>query len=124
MQTRYSALIILGLSLALLSACYYDKEEELYPATGTCDTTNISYAADILPVLQSNCISCHSTTLTQGNINLETYPSLSAAIASGKFSGAVNHQSGFSPMPKGGGKLSQCNLEKINHWISIGYPNN
>ncbi len=44
-----SMLFILGLSI---SGCYYDSEEALFPALpGSCDTTDVSYAEDIVPIL-------------------------------------------------------------------------
>ena len=47
------------------------------------------------------------------------------AIASnGKLIGTVNWASGFSPMPKGGSKLPNCNITKLQQWINAGAPNN
>jgi hypothetical protein len=42
----------------------------------------------------------------------------------GKLYGAVNHSPGYSPMPKGGTKLSACNISKIKAWIDGGSLNN
>ena len=39
---KHYLLIILPL-IFLISSCYYDSEEELYPQVRNCDTTNIYY---------------------------------------------------------------------------------
>ena len=50
----------LPLLLALLiGSCYYDVEEELYPSL-ECDTADITYTADVLPIIEGNCFSCHN----------------------------------------------------------------
>jgi hypothetical protein len=108
-----------------LSSCYRDNEEELYPVTGTCDTNGVTYANTVAPLLQSNgCISCHSGAAPSGNISLQTYTAVKAVASNGKLYGAVNHSPGFSPMPKGGAKMSTCNILKIKAWIDAGSINN
>jgi hypothetical protein len=43
---------------------------------------------------------------------------------SGKLLGTINHAAGFSPMPKGGAKLSSCRIATIKKWIDAGMLNN
>jgi len=38
--------------------------------------------------------------------------------------GTIKHESGWSPMPKNGNKLSDCKIQKIDRWILDGTPNN
>jgi hypothetical protein len=38
-------------------------------------------------------------------------------------SASINHTNAF-PMPKGGGKLDACSINKIDAWIKKGKPNN
>ena len=118
------------LALLILAGCYYDNEEELYPNQNTgCDTTNVTFAGTVLPVIDANCKTCHSGGFPQGNVRLEDYASISAAgkIPEGQYGslyGSVNHSQGNSPMPKNGNKLPDCTIKQIKAWIDAGTPNN
>jgi hypothetical protein len=107
-----------------LNSCYYDNEEELYPNPVTCDTANITYMATVVPILEVNCYSCHNSVNQQGGIVLDTYNDLQTSINNGTFRGTINHLDGYSPMPKGGNKLNDCDLTQINLWLDNGAPNN
>ena len=108
-----------------ITSCYHDVEEELYPQTGTCDTTNVTYVNTVAPLLQSNgCVSCHSGGAPSGNIALDTYNGVRTVAQNGKLYGAINHSAGFSPMPQGGSKMTSCNINRIKAWIDAGSNNN
>jgi hypothetical protein len=113
--------VLLLLVLGLFSACYYDSEEKLYPdSTPVCDTTDISFGETILPILQSDCFSCHGATVypnSGGGVNLEDMPTLNLYASEGILFGVINHDPGFSPMPKGRAKLDSCSILKIKIWI-------
>ena len=104
-------------------ACYYDVEEELYLDTG-CNTGNLTYTASILPILQSNCYSCHSQASNFSNVILEGYVNLKKLVDNGRLLGAIRHTSGFSPMPQNQPQLPVCTIEKIEQWITDGAPDN
>jgi hypothetical protein len=123
--------ILIILALALLSSCYYDNEEELYPNPngGDCDTTNVTYSGIIFPLINSTCIGCHSGSAPQGNVLLEDYTTISAAAAIppgqyGSLYGAISHDPGNSAMPKNGTQLSDCKIKQVKAWIDAGRPNN
>jgi mono/diheme cytochrome c family protein len=118
---KKTALVII--SALELTGCYYDNAEELYPKN-TCELTTVTYAGSVHPIIQSNCISCHSAAAQQGGVNLEGFTNLKAYATNGKLSGTVQHSPGFSAMPKGAGKLSDCDIAIINEWISNGIENN
>ena len=105
-----------------LSGCYYDNEEDLYPGSNTCDTTNVTYSASVAPVFAGYCNSCHSGSAPSGNITTDNYASVKANMS--RIWGAINHETGYSPMPKNGGMLSTCDLAKIDIWIRQGMPEN
>jgi mono/diheme cytochrome c family protein len=109
-----------------LTACYYDKEELLYGAPAPCtDTTGtISYAAKVVPILQANCYGCHSGSAPSGGQAMGTYTADKTMAQNGKLLGVISHANGFSPMPKGGSKLSNCNIAVVRKWIEAGAPNN
>jgi len=110
--------------LIFLSSCYYDVAEELYPDKPVCDTTNITFTDHVLPIINANCTSCHSGQAAAGNIRLENYNDISAAANNGSLLGVIRHEPGWSPMPKGGGKLNDCDIAEIETWVNQGAPNN
>ena len=120
--------IVLPLGTALVIAvtmtgCWYDNLQDLHPQS-TCDVSNVTYAGSVLPVISANCYSCHNAASQLGNVNLEGYSNLKAYANNGKLVGVIEHQTGFSPMPKTGGKLSDCEIAIIKQWISNGATNN
>jgi len=117
-------IVLLGIAL-LLPGCYYDVEEELYPYTGNCDTASVQYSATIVPIIQSGgCLGCHSGSTPSGNILLETYAQVKSLALNGRLIGAISHSAGYSPMPQGGNKLSECNINRIRAWINEGAQEN
>lgn len=89
-----------------------------------CNTTNMSFANDIQPILTNKCVGCHSGSSPSGGISLNTYNSVNNVVASGQLYGAINWEANYSNMPKGGNQLPQCEIDKIKSWIDAGAPNN
>lgn len=120
------ALITVVLVTAFLfstTGCYNDKEEYLYPDT-VCDTAAVKFSTSILPVLSSNCNSCHGGNTPSASIKLDTYAGVKQQVDNGRLWGAVSQSTNYSPMPKNGTKLINCNLAKIRIWIAAGALNN
>jgi hypothetical protein len=121
-------LIVFSLLLqAVVSSCYYDSEEYLYPKTSSqCDTTSITYAKSVVPIIQNYCLSCHSNSTSSmgGNIKLEDYADIKLRADDHRLLGSVDHQSGYSPMPPGSKKLDECNVSTIRIWVNASAPNN
>ena len=114
--------------LFILAGCYYDSEEALFGKPGTgCNTDITNFSTEIKPILQSNCLTCHSNSAAPssgGGVKLQDYADVKTYVDNGKLIGTIEHSSGYSPMPKGGGKLSDCNILILNTWISKGVLNN
>lgn len=91
---------------------------------GSCDTVNMKYVANVQPILQANCYSCHGNGQANGGVTLDNYAGVKAVADNGKLIGVITHAPGFPPMPKGGAKLSDCNINKIRSWINRGAQNN
>ena len=91
-----------------------------------CDTANMKYTADVVPILQNNCYRCHGATTNSGSfgIVLEGHGNLKPYAESGTLIGVITHAQGFVPMPQDGGKISDCNINKIRSWIENGMQNN
>ena len=115
-------LIISLLALLLSFGCYYDNEEDLFPILpGDCDTTSVSFAIDVEPILSSNCYLCHaaiSAASLGGNITIDNYTDI--ADQASTILSSIQHGTGISAMPKGSSKLSDCRIKKIEAWISQG----
>jgi hypothetical protein len=107
----------------LFESCYYDNEEDLYPKPPGCDTTNVSFNNEVWPIINTNCTGCHSGGAPQGNVSLENYDDIVVAANNGSLLGTIKHEDGWSPMPKGGGKLADCDIAKIESWVNDGTPN-
>lgn len=115
--------IFLFLTISLSASCYYDSEEELYP-TLECQTQNVTYSKQVVNIIQSNCYECHSAAQNFGNITLEGFDNLKKYVDNGQLLGAIRHDPGFSPMPKNGAQLVECDIEKIEAWVNDGGLNN
>jgi hypothetical protein len=122
-QTIISKLLLLSLSVMLLalSSCYYDNEEALYPvrpSSNDCDTVAPTYSVTIQPIIQDNCLGCHSGSDPYAGLNLSTLDNLKTAINNNNL---MNHvrENGYSIMPPSG-SLSECNIKELNAWIVNG----
>ena len=121
-----NALVVFGL-MALLAAlqtgCYYDNEEELYGGGGggTCDTAAVSFSADVQPVINANCVSCHAPGGQQESSPLTNYQEIKTYADNDKLVDRTNNSS--LPMPPTG-LMSECNRDIIKAWINAGAPNN
>jgi cytochrome c553 len=122
--------LIVVCSLFIIS-CSKDNEAALLnpgggdnPPGGSCDTVNMKYAANIVPIISNNCYNCHGNGTAMGGISLDNYAKLKAQADNTNLIGAITHANGYSPMPQGGGKLSDCDINKIKSWIANGTQNN
>ncbi|MDP4289627.1 MAG: hypothetical protein Q8908_00945 [Bacteroidota bacterium] len=107
-----------GTCLMILLACKH--EPQYVKKIETCDTTNISFTGTILPILQAYCLSCHSTayaaTLGSG-YKFETLADFTAIAKTGLLMSSIDTVTGT--MPKGGTKLSACNITKIGIMVRL-----
>ncbi len=120
--------ILLIAFIASVTGCYYDNEEKLYPQVSSgCDLSNVTFSGSVVPILQASCLTCHSNSQASGSgggVKLQDYADVQAVAASGKLMGTINHATGYDPMPKGGGKLSDCEISQLQTWIDNGTLNN
>ena len=94
------------------------------PVNTTCDTANMKYVADIVPILKANCYECHGNGNSMGGIVLDDYNNLKSHAVSGELKGAITHASGYVGMPYLRTQLDTCTIHKILDWIAQGEPNN
>ncbi len=115
--------------LIFFEGCFYNKADQQYPSTGSCDTTNVRYSVEIKSILDANCKSCHNGSSSISGIDLYNYPTISALALDGKFTygtllSAVMHKGGAPFMPQNGPMLQDCDINKIAAWIHSGAQNN
>ena len=91
---------------------------------GACDSSQFTYSGQVIPILQTNCLGCHSGFAIDGGfIPLDTYDGIKEQVNGNFLLPAINH-TGSYPMPKNGNKLSDCKITIIRKWIEAGAPNN
>lgn len=112
------------LLLGLAAGCSYSHGD---PAP-TCDasTQTITYSGVISPIFDAHCRECHGSsvanTLGGGNdfgdyVGINRYPSA-------RMLGCIKQEPGFDAMPKGRPRISDCDIERIERWMTAGKPNN
>ena len=90
-----------------------------------CDTTEVSYAAVIAPLIEQYCYSgCHNGPNPSSGFNLDSYVAVKAKVDEGRLYGAVAQLSGFVPMPLGQDPVPDCEIAQIKAWIDDGAPDN
>jgi|SRR5690606_25688101 len=117
-------LALLLLTVGVLSGCYNDNIEELYPQE-TCDTTNVTYSGTIKPILEQSCNlpDCHNGPMPSG-YDFTKYSGLKKTVDNGKLLESITRTGSASFMPKDRPKLDDCTIAKFRIWIDAGAPEN
>jgi uncharacterized membrane protein len=89
-----------------------------------CDAANFTFSATIQPMMSTKCQGCHNPNNLGGGIDLSTYAGIKSAALSGSLYGSISWASGYSQMPQGGSKLSDCEIQQVKKWIDAGALNN
>lgn len=128
MKKVFSIFII---AASFLSACYYDNFRELNPfleeaVCDTASTTTISFAAQVVPILQNQCSTgsagCHSS---NSGRDLSTHTGVTNTYSGAKLLSSIIWDGNASQMPKGSGaKIDDCSIKTIELWINQGKLNN
>ena len=87
--------------------------------TPLCDGSNLTYDNGIKSIIDANCMGsgCHSSGSSNGDFT--TYQGMVQVLNNGKFRDQVLEK---QRMPKGSKKLSQDDINKIQCWAEINYP--
>lgn len=123
-KNKYIKLTIIGLFLIIAiflnTSCEFKNEEELYG--NVCDTLNVNYGK-VKNIFNNNCSSCHNSGATSKEpIRLDTYENVKKSVNTGLLIKAITHSSDITPMPYGGNKLDECDINKIRAWVNDGMP--
>ena len=122
MRSLFVCLTLLAFSALLVPGCSKTSADKLTGGVNACDTTQVSYARDILPIVQQYCYPCHGAgnTAFSDGVSLDSYDALKGW--GGYLIGMVTHASGYEPMPYGKPKLDDCEIDKITAWVDQQYP--
>lgn len=89
-----------------------------------CDTSMVTFSGRIMPLLSTWCTGCHTGNSAGGNLELDTYQNIRIAALDGSLLGSIEWKPGFTGMPGGGDRLSDCAVSQIKSWINQGAPEN
>ena len=138
MKYSFSAFLLVTL-IATFNSCSYDDGDLIYPIGSNDslllindDTTTISFANDIRPILVNYCYGignqhCHVTNSNQSsNGDFTTYAGLKAKVDNGMLQiRAINAGGGMPPSYSTGPlPVSTIDKSKLQHWINQGARNN
>ncbi len=125
------SLIALILFLVMFSSpsCTSVSKEELIPPG--CDTVGMTYQADVVPILQNHCYTCHSAVNPFQRWSLWKVISICIRIRltlreeeHALWLGNISHLPGYNPMPFGESMLDTCLIHQIVDWVNRGAQNN
>lgn len=127
-KTFFSVAIMMAITIVFVIGCSKNNETTLAatttPITATCDTVNMKYLANVLPIIQTNCYSCHGNGNASGGATLDSYTSLKKYAANGYLVGNITHAPGYVGMPYNQPKMDSCSINKIISWVKNGALNN
>ena len=89
-----------------------------------CDTLGVSYSKTVQPILQSNCVSCHSGPGATAGVDMSSIDNIVRQVGRNRiFPNVLTGKNGAQQMPQGG-RLSQCEIDQITAWVNQGAKNN
>jgi hypothetical protein len=117
------AAIVAGVFLLYAPGCVKHNAVEL--SAGGCDTSNVSYSTQVVAVLENNCYTCHKGAGASSGVDFSSYDAFKGWAGSTPYLiGDITHTPGYTPMPYGLPKLSDCDVNTILAWIHQGMQNN
>ncbi|MEO6130463.1 MAG: hypothetical protein ABIQ02_01355, partial [Saprospiraceae bacterium] len=93
---------------------------EMFDCTGVTPT----YTIDIKPILDASCAKsgCHDAQSHESGFDFSTHSEAKISSQAQNFLGAIQHASGFVPMPNDGPKLSSDKIKLLSCWVQNGSP--
>ena len=119
-MNKFKLALLACFVVLFITSC--DKDDD--PMTTTCESTDMTYTANIKSLLDTTCATsgCHDANAVTSIGALDTYENAVAFVSFGRILGAINHNDGFSAMPKGGNKVDDCTIDQITNWVNNGTP--
>lgn len=118
---KINALLFLAMISIFLVAC----DDEVDPPVDTCETADLTYTSDIASIIDESCATagCHEMG-SSTTFEMHDYATTKAAVDFGRIIGAINHETGFIPMPfpVGSDMIAECDIDQLTAWINDGAP--
>ena len=126
---RKLAVIVLALLASLLSACGTSDVEN--PGVDATDAPEISFSANVMPILERDCVRCHGAGRASGGVMVDSYTNIMAGangqaiVVPGKAASSILVDVLVTgAMPRGAARLSDADIETIRAWVDAGAPDN
>ena len=91
----------------------------------------VSFANDVLPILESRCVNCHGGDRIEKGLSLRNYDEVMAGSENGPVIVPGDPANSLlvelvtnQKMPKRGPKLTPPQVQTITEWVAAGAPNN
>lgn len=118
MKKRLFQITLLN-SLLFLFGCTAVSEEDLVDATPIPET--ITFNEDVKPIIDNNCIICHSNPPQNGApMPLVSYENVKEAVQNRNLIGRISSEDPAFMMPFGGPRLPQNLIDIIIQWNEDG----
>lgn len=120
MKKTYCKLFVL-VSLIALSGCSSNSPDDLVGDTTIPE--NVTYAENVRPIIESNCIACHQEPPVNGApMPLIDYAKVKQAVEErGLINRISRDQGAIGMMPNGGTRLPQNSIDIIAKWQAQGF---
>lgn len=117
-MNSYKLLFLFGITI--LSSCSNNSSSDLIEPIPFVE--NVTYLENIKPIIESNCIVCHSSPPQNfAPMQLTTYNDVKLALQNRGLIGRITRDEGASGlMPNGGPKLPQSKIDLIIKWRDQG----
>ncbi|MEC4003910.1 hypothetical protein OX283_004525 [Flavobacterium sp. SUN052] len=107
------------LSTLVLFSC----ESRTYEDISDTFVANPTYTANVKPIIENNCLSCHGANTNAQYPPMESYADVRDAAENGEMICRIDDQScGGAIMPQTG-KMPQVTIDIIKRWKQQGYAN-
>lgn len=121
MKTNHFVVLLItafSFCLTLFTSCKKNKNDDLNNLD--CSKINATYASDVRPVLEANCLSsgCHNSNSTNGDFT--SYTGVKVKVDNSSFDSRVIQQKNM-PLSS---SLTTEQLKKIKCWLNAGALNN
>ena len=86
-----------------------------------CDTTTVTFAGQIWPMMESYCTGCHSASAPGGGIVIADITDMVSLAENGSLMGSIRWEAEYAKMPTNQ-QLSECSIKVLQKWIDDGFP--
>lgn len=109
------------LLLTALQSCEYSSESDLIDPIEPSE--NITYSVHVSPIIEANCVGCHSNPAVAGaSVPMTTYEEVKLVFENTDALDRMNRQPGEGGfMPKYGTRLPQATIDLVEQWINEGF---